>query len=287
MMTKLITQTVIKNFIHKSIVATLLLVSTLANSNTISQERTSISYGDSSKNLTPASRITLAKEIKNNIMINQVIDQNIGKATGKTRTEILKDKSNTKLTTKRLLTPTPSARINTINNTYNNSYNSYADFSIYGATTLLQEDYDNDGFYQTFSVIFDADIVSYTANQLGEVYAFMYISKNGGPWTHYYTTDNFLIDGDTDLDEYEVMTTFLSGYSTGYYDILIDLYQEGYNEVVATYSSDDSNALYALPLESADYDEPYIEVKNGGSFSISIILFFLVVYSARLINNKG
>lgn len=284
-MTKLITQMVTKNFINKSIIIILLLMSTLANSNTVTQERTSISYGDLSKNLTAASRTTIAKEIKNTVMFNQVLDQNIGKATGKTRTEILKDKSNTKLTTKKSLTL--SARNSTINNTYNNNYSNYADFSIYGATTFLQEDYDNDGFYQTFSVIFDADIVSYTPNELGEVYALLYISQNGGPWTHYYTTNNFLIEGDSDLDEYEVMTTFLSGYSTDYYDILIDLYEEGYSDIVASYSSDDSNSLYALPLESADYDQPYIKVNHGGSFSILIILLFLIVYSVRLINIKG
>jgi hypothetical protein len=287
MMTKLITQVVTKIFFNKSLISIILLISSLASSNTIAQEATSISYGELSKNLTPDIRKNIASKIKNSTIVDQVVDQHIGKASGKTRTEILTAKSNTKLATKKALTPTYSARNNTINNPHYNNDNSYADFSIYGATTLLQEDYDNDGFYQTFSVIFDADIVSYTANQLGEVYAFMYISKNGGPWTHYYTTDNFLIEGDTDLDEYEVVTTFLSGYSTDYYDILIDLYQEGYNDVVATYSSDDSNALYALPLESADYDEPYIEVNNGGSFSVSIILLFLIVCSVRLTNNKS
>jgi len=172
------------------------------------------------------------------------------------------------------------------------SYNhpAYTDFAIYGATTLLQDDYDSDGFYQTFSVIFDADIVSYTTRPWDEVYALLYISKNGGPWTHYYTTDNFIIEGDTDSDEYEVITTFLSGYSTDQYDILIDLYQEGYGDIVASYSSDDSNALYALPLESADYDEPYIEVveiSHGGSFSVASIMLFLLIYLVRTKTNKN
>jgi hypothetical protein len=124
----------------------------------------------------------------------------------------------------------------------------------------LYEDYDGDGYYQTFSVTFDADIYSYTENQFGEVYALLYLSKNGGPWTHYFTTDDFLIEGDTDLDEYEVITTFVSGYSSDHYDVLIDLYQVGYSDIVASLSSDDSDALYALPIESAEYDEPYIEV---------------------------
>ena len=112
----------------------------------------------------------------------------------------------------------------------------------------------------------------------------MYISKNGEHWTHYFTTNNFIIEGDTDLDEYEVITTFLAGYSSDHYDVLIDLYQVGYSDIVATYSSNDSNALYALPLESADYDEPYIEVvavSEGGSMAI-IILLLIATYFIRL-----
>lgn len=164
----------------------------------------------------------------------------------------------------------------------------YADFAIYSATSFLEDDFDGDGFYQTFSVVFDADIYSYSAKQWGEVYALLYLSKNGGPWVHYYTTDSFIIDGESDSDEYEVITTFLSGYSTDYYDVLIDLYQMGYNDVVASYSSDDNNALYALTLESADYDEPYIEVVEvygGGSFSI-ISLFILLISGALRLGLK-
>tara|TARA_R110001583_G_scaffold315_3_gene2875 strand:+ start:3112 stop:3987 length:876 start_codon:yes stop_codon:yes gene_type:complete len=169
--------------------------------------------------------------------------------------------------------------------TQSNADNYYADFAIYGATSFLEDDYDGDGFYQTFSVSFDVDIYSYTENKLDEVYALLYLSKNGGPWTHYFTTDTFIIEGESDLDEYEVITTFLSGYSSDYYDVLIDLYQVGYSDIATSFSSDDSNALYALPLESADYDEPYIEVvqvievSSGGGFSV-ITLFIILISAA-------
>lgn len=259
------------NFINKSVVGILLLANILVSSYVIAQEQTSISYGELSKNLTTDNRLAIAKENK----AATIVDQHIGKATGKTRAEILNNTKN-KISKAPIL-----AR--------SKSYSNYADFAIYGATTYLQDDYDSDGFYQTFSVSFDADIYSYTPSQLGEVYALLYISKNGGPWTHYYTTDNFLIEGETDLDEYEVITTFLSGYSTDHYDILIDLYQVGYSDTVASYSSDDSNALYALSLESADYDEPYIEVievSHGGSFPIAILLLFIFIYSIRTVNKN-
>ncbi|MBL4899122.1 MAG: hypothetical protein JKX76_05660, partial [Colwellia sp.] len=142
-----------KNFINKSVVAILLLASSIVNSYAVAEERTSISSGQLSKNLTTDSRLVIAKENA----ATSIVDQDIGKATGKTRTEILKS------TTNKISKITPLAR--------SNSYNNYADFAIYGATTLLQGDDDSDGYYQTFSVSFDADIYSYTPSQFGEVYA--------------------------------------------------------------------------------------------------------------------
>jgi hypothetical protein len=279
-MTKLITKLRTKEFINMSIVAILLLANLLNSTNAIADEKTSISVGVLSKNLTTDLRLTIAKENTT----ASIVDQNIGKATGKTRADII----NSNVNSNKLSIPPSKSLSKGKVLAQSRSHNNYPDFAIYGATTLLQDDYDSDGFYQTFSVSFDADIVSYTHNQLGEVYALLYISNNGGPWTHYYTTDDFIIEGETDLDEYEVITTFLSGYSTDHYDILIDLYQVGYSDIVASYSSDDSNALYALSLESADYDEPYeapyievVEISHGGSFSMSLLLLFLLIYILR------
>lgn len=246
-----------------------LLVITQPAASVLSVEGYSISQGNLKKELNGQQRNKIIEANK----LAKIPDQLNGKATTKTRKVILS--SQNKLMNK--------AKKGLISQSNNRDFS--ADFAIYGATSLLQDDYDGDGFYQTFSVIFDADIYSYTANQLGEVYALLYISKNGGPWTHYFTTDTFIIEADTNLDEYEVITTFLSGYSSDHYDVLIDLYQEGYSELVATYSSDDSNALFALPLESSDYDEPYIETYvevvevDGGSIywlallSLSTFLF--------------
>ncbi|MCW8834682.1 MAG: choice-of-anchor H family protein [Colwellia sp.] len=232
----------------------------------------SVSQGQLSKTLDEQQRKRIIEESK----LVLTSDQINGTAMPKTREEILatqtrlprKAKANSR---SQSITPAASRQ----------SY--FADFAIYGANSFVQDDYDGDGFYQTFSVTFDADIYSYTENQLAEVYALLYISKNGGPWTHYFTTDNFLIEGDTDLDEYEVITTLRSGYSSDYYDVLIDLYQVGYSDIVASYSADDSNALYALPLESAEYDEPYLEVVevSGGNMYWGILLL-IVTYFIRL-----
>ncbi len=225
----------------------------------IDGEQYSISQGIATKDLNAQQRQIIIKENKQ----VEVPDQLNGKATAKSRAAILASQNKI----------VKSAKSSPNQLTLNRDY--YADFAIYSATSLLLDDYDNDGFYQTFSVTFDADIYSYSDNQLGEVYALMYISKNGGPWTHYFTTDNFIIEADSDLDEYEVITTFLSGYTNDHYDVLIDLYQVGYSDIVATYSSNDSSALYALPLESTDYNEPYvevIEVSGGGIYWLIVIL---------------
>ncbi len=159
------------------------------------------------------------------------------------------------------------------------------DFTIFQAISYLQDDEDFDGYYKTFSVSFDADLYSYGYYQFAEVYALLYVSHNGGDWLLYHTTDNFVIEGQTDSDEYEVVTTLVSGYSPGEYDVLIDLYQVDYNGIVASYSADDSNALYGLPLESENFDVPYnevIEIGAGGSDVVFALLLLVPLLSRRL-----
>ena len=60
----------------------------------------------------------------------------------------------------------------------------------------------------------------------------------------------------------------------------------GYSDVVATYSANDNNMLYALPLESADYDPEYIEVEyyaeHGGSSSWLLIVSLLLLLYRRI-----
>lgn len=158
-------------------------------------------------------------------------------------------------------------------------------FSIYSGYSQLIADIDEDGYYQTFSVTFDADIISPFANDEALVYADLYLSQNGGPWVLYFSTDNFVITGQDTEDEFEVITQLDSGYAPNHYEVLIDLYEVGYHEVVATYSSNDSNALYALPLESRDYDPEYIEVdyhdEHGGEGSWLLFSALLALVARR------
>ncbi|WP_237158055.1 choice-of-anchor H family protein [Shewanella psychrophila] len=154
----------------------------------------------------------------------------------------------------------------------------YHEFSIYEASSRLFVDDDANGFYQTFSVTFDADVFGPDAVEIADVYAELYLSRDGGPWVHYYTTDIFTILGDTSDDDFEVMTTLHNGYYTDHYDVLVDLYEVGFDDIVATISSDDTDNLYALPLESSDRDAVYTggdassEGQGGGAFSFISIL---------------
>ncbi len=149
------------------------------------------------------------------------------------------------------------------------------DFTIYQAYSHLYDDFDEDGFYQTFTVTFDADVYGFSVGEPANVYAELYLSRNGGPWEHYYSTDIFTIYGEAEDDSYEVLTTLAQGYKTDYYDVLIDLYEVGYEDIVATISSEEADSLYALPLESSDRDTVYIEeeiietevIVSGGSTS--------------------
>lgn len=158
----------------------------------------------------------------------------------------------------------------------------YRDFYIYDAYSRLFVDNDYDGFYQTFSVTFDADVEGYYVNERADVFAELYLSRNGGPWEHYYTTDIFRIVGNATDDDFEVLTTLESGYPTDHYDVLIDLYEVGYGDIVATVSSNDFDSLYALPLESRDRDDYYIEEDyHGGSVSIAMLLILLTLLCYR------
>lgn len=171
------------------------------------------------------------------------------------------------------------------------SQNYHHSFSIYNAYSQLIEDFDVDGFYQTFSVTFDADVYDSHGFDHANVYAELYLSRDGGDWVHYFTTDDFNIYGESEDDEYEVYTTLSQGYLAGNYDVLIDLYEVGYSDIVATISSDDTNELYALPLESSNYDPNYVQTHStshghGGSQSFILIAGLLSLFGYRSIKSK-
>ncbi len=161
-------------------------------------------------------------------------------------------------------------------------------FRIYEADFYLASDLDGDSYYHRLGVVFDVDVEFGDA----DVYAKIYLSREGGPWTQVYTTDLFVIVDDSITDTYEVETELVEGYAPGYYSVLIEIYSLEHPHMVASAVLDYNSLGEQLRLEDQTWDEPYssgytetyTEVTyshGGGSFSILPLLLGLLVIAAR------
>lgn len=151
------------------------------------------------------------------------------------------------------------------------------DFWIYSADVELYSDLDFDGFFVGIDLAFDADTI-YTA---ADVYAVLYLSYELGPWNEYAYTDDFTIYGASGDDEYFIETELVSGYPTGGYDVLIELFDTYDGSFVASFGPDDSSQLSNLPLEDIGRDTPrqttVIIDQGGGSTGLLSLLALLGV----------
>ncbi len=78
------------------------------------------------------------------------------------------------------------------------------------------------------------------------------------------------------------MTELLSGYPTGSYDILIELFDAFDSTLLAFIGPEDTSELGFLPLEDIDRDTPFggghtIVVHDGGGGSLDWLLLLLLV----------
>jgi hypothetical protein len=126
------------------------------------------------------------------------------------------------------------------------------DFWFYRTDVELFADDDNDGYFSGIDLLFDAD----TYYSRAEVYAVIYLSYEGGAWTEYAETDDFVINDSSGDDEYVVVTDLVSGYPTGDYDILIELFDAFNNDFVADIGPESTSELSFLPLEDIARDAP-------------------------------
>ncbi len=156
-------------------------------------------------------------------------------------------------------------------------------FWVYDAQVTLYFDDDRDGFYYGLDVAFDADTDFFAA----DVYARLYLSYENGPWEEYFTTDYFTLFGSSADDDYVVETELFAGYPTGYYDVLIELYDD-FGDLVAVYGPADSPELSVLPLEDQQRDAPVIETVTvtasrggGGSLGWPLIVLLGLGVAAR------
>ena len=145
----------------------------------------------------------------------------------------------------------------------------YGDSWIYEATTELFSDRDEDGYFRYLRVRFDAD----TVFTYSYVYAEIYLSADGTAWEHLYSTDDFAIWGSDPEDDYEVETELVSGYSTGLYDVLIELYDADTGELVDEFGPNESADFSVLPLEDSGRDgviePPPDSHSHGGGGAVS------------------
>lgn len=144
------------------------------------------------------------------------------------------------------------------------------DFWFYATDVVLYSDLDRDGYFSGIDLAFDVD----TVYSVADVYAVIYLSYDFGPWNEYAVTEDFTIFGASANDEYVVETDLVSGYITGDYDILIELFDTYDDSFVASIGPEDSSELSYLPLEDIGRDAPRettIVVNSGGGGSITLL----------------
>jgi len=151
-------------------------------------------------------------------------------------------------------------------------------FWFYTADVVLFNDHDRDGHYYGIDLLFDVD----TYFTVADVYAVLYLSLEDGPWNEYAATEIFSIHGSSSDDEFIVVTELVTGYPTGSYDILIELFDAYDDRFVASYGPYDTPELTFLPLEDSEWDTPYppttvVVTEGGGSLGWLSLLALLFV----------
>jgi hypothetical protein len=142
----------------------------------------------------------------------------------------------------------------------------FGDSYVYDASTDLFYDYDRDGYYHQLRVRFDVDTLFDTS----WVYAKIFVSADGDAWEQVFETDDFVIHGSDPDDDYEVETELVSGYSTGLYDVLIELYDADDGTLVDEFGPNESPDFSLRPLEDSVRDGaepdpgPIVDGDGGG-----------------------
>lgn len=160
------------------------------------------------------------------------------------------------------------------------------DFWFYDAWVSLSYDDDRDGYYTDITLTFDAD----TYYSVADVFAVVYLSYEGGSWNEIAYTEDFTIFGELASDEYVIQTTLASGYPTGDYDILIELYDAYTGYLVADMGPEYAQLSY-LPLEDIILDTPrqaapaVVTVSHGGGGAIGWLL--LALLPLAIIKKRG
>lgn len=152
------------------------------------------------------------------------------------------------------------------------------EFWIFDAWVEFYSDNDRDGYFNHFSVEFDAD----TEYNSAEVYARLYLGKDE-IFKEYHTTSTFNIFSANSNDSFVVESELLNGFPSAEYEVLIELYDAYTDELVAVFDGNDDADLYLLSLESIEYESTQVIVvrEHGGSVSLWGLLLLPVILMTR------
>lgn len=153
-------------------------------------------------------------------------------------------------------------------------------FWLYDAHVVLNSDADGDGFFNYFTLEFDAD----TEFNHAQVYARLYLAR-GETFKEFHVTSDFNIYSDRNDDVFVVESELLTGFPTADYEVLIELYDAYNDQLVATLDGLNDADLYIVPLESEDYEEVYVDQvvvihESGGSIGW-LALLLVPVFAFR------
>ncbi len=146
----------------------------------------------------------------------------------------------------------------------------FGDSWVFEAFTDTFADNDGDGYRRFLRVQFDVDSIFDSMF----VYAEIYLSADGTAWEHLYSTRDFEVLGSDPEDDYEVETELVSGYSTGLYDVLIEIYDADTGELLDEFGPNESPEMSMLALEDSARDGlvaplPESHTHEGGGGAVS------------------
>lgn len=155
------------------------------------------------------------------------------------------------------------------------------DFWIFDAYIEFNSDPDFDGYYSYFTVEFDVDTVYSNA----EVYARLFLSR-GDVFEEFHTSSIFQINGDSSLDSIVIESELVSGFPSGDYELLIEVYDAYDDSLVVIYDGYDDVDLTLLTLESRTYESSQTVVvvrESGGSFGYLMLLVVPLLIWRRIL----
>lgn len=159
------------------------------------------------------------------------------------------------------------------------------DFWFYDVDVELFSDFDHDGYFYGIDLWFDADTIYAAA----DVYAVIYLSYEYGPWNEYAATEDFTLFGASGGDAYVIETELISGYETGNYDILIELFDAFDGTFIADIGPEGSSELSLLPLEDSNRDAPietHVIVNHGGGGSPGWLLLLALMSACAVTKHR-